>query len=846
MAGKISISIALALAVTVRVAANVTDMRCEYLVDPIGVDVVSPRLTWTYGSADLPAHCVVELSESPEFTAPALFPSGDGWGAEVKVDSVAGKRYYWRVVQTMADGRRVTSETASFETGKFSQKQWTAKWISDGRDIHTEEAPVFRRSFTLAASPREARVFVSSLGYYDMYINGRRVGDHHIDPGFTGYDKRSLYVTHDIGSLLRKGENLVEVTLGNGFANCQSRDAWGQEKAPWRSRPSFICEIVADGKTVAVTDGNWETGLSPVRYNNLYSGEHRDGRVDTDFSSKATVVAAPNLNLKSQLMPAVRPVMTIEPRLLKSWGDTIHLFDIGRNIAGVCRLGVKAAEGTEISLAHGELLKADGRLEQGNLDIYYHPLKEGEAFQTDVYTVGATGRREEFQPQFTYHGFRYVELRSSRPVAAEDISLRGVMMRTGIGRVGHFRCSDDVLNRIYDATMLSYEDNIHSIPTDCPQREKNGWTADAHVAVDLGLLNYDGITFYEKWMNDFIDNQRPDGNISGIIPSAGWGYGDSPGPVWDAALFIVPTAIYDYYGDSSAMRRLYPSMLRYMKWLKSLEKADGTLSCGIGDWLPYSTQTPTDFTSTLYAFADYRMMARISEVLGEDSSRWKEEAAAMRERINRKWFDRERCLYANGSQAAQAIALYWEIVPAEYEARVAANLDSMVVANGYALDFGLLGSKSVLRMLTKYGYADTAFRMAVRTEAPSWGHWVCERGYTTLAETWTLSPEFRDASLNHVFFGDIAAWMTNVIAGINSDPVSPGFSHIIIRPVFMEGLDWAEADYRSVKGLIKSRWERDASGRIRLSVTIPYGCSASVDLGDRKVEVEGGSYEFTV
>lgn len=846
MGYKIPFILTLILAVAVPVTAKVTNLRCEYLVNPIGIDVPDPRLTWEYTNDNLPVQCHVELSETSDFSTPVLYRSRNCQAAVVHIDSVAGKRYYWRVVETMPGGRQEKSAISTFETGKFSPTQWSAKWISDGLDFHTEQAPVFRSTFLLDKKPGNARAFVSSLGYYDMYINGARVGERHMDPGFTAYDKRSLYATHDVTALLRKGNNVVEVTLGNGFANCQSLDAWGQEKAPWRSRPSFICEITADGKTVAATNENWETALSPVIYNNLYSGEHRDARITPRYDSKAIAVPAPNYNLKSQMMPPIVPVRRLKPVLMKSWGDTIFVFDMGSNIAGVCRLGVKGLKGTEISLAHGELLKPNGRLEQGNLNIYYHPLKNNEAFQTDVYTIGRSDVYEEFLPRFTYHGFRYVELKSTTPLKTGDISLEGIMMRTGIERTGHFRCSNDLLNRIYNATMLSYEDNIHSIPTDCPQREKNGWTADAHVAVDLGLLNFDGITFYEKWMNDFIDNQHSDGNISGIVPSAGWGYGDSPGPVWDAALFIVPTAIYDYYGDKTILERMYPVMSLYMEWLNSLEKEDGTLACGIGDWLPYHTQTPTDFTSTLYAFADYKMMSRISRILGKDASVWESKATQMKDRINAKWLDPDKALYANGSQAAQAIALYWDIVPEEYEKRVAANLNDMVIDNRYALDFGLLGSKSVLRMLTKYGYHDTAFRMATRTEAPSWGHWIDECGYTTLAETWILSPEFRDASLNHVFFGDVVAWLTNDIAGINLDTDNRGFSNIVIRPVFMEGLDWAEADYKSVRGLIKSRWERKADGHIELCVTVPYGCTASVELGDTTKTVGGGNHKFKI
>lgn len=842
---RVQIGIFCLLATTFPVGANVVNLRCEYKTEPIGIDTTMPRLTWNHGNGDNPRECRVELSADPEFSSPQVFKAKNLWECEVATSPEEGKKYYWRVVTTGQDGKETVSPVATFTNGKFGQEQWAARWITDSHDVDFEQAPMFRHSFSLDRLPEEGKLYVSALGYYDMYINGQRVGDHHMDPGFTGYDRRSLYAVHDVTPLLRKGKNEIDVTLGNGFANIQSRDSWGQERAPWRSRPRFICEIQADGKVVDATGADWETDLSPVIYDNLYSGDHYDANVKPEKWVKATETTAPNSNLVAQSMPAIRPTETLVPVLLQNIGDTIRVYDMGKNIAGVCRMEVAGEKGTRIELAHGELLKENGRLEQGNLSIYYHPLKTDEAFQTDVYILNGDKEGESFQPQFTYHGFRYVEVRSSRPVRDKDMKLEGVMMHTDLQRVGNFRCSNGLLNRIYDATMLSYVDNIHSIPTDCPQREKNGWTADAHVAIDLALQNYDGITFYEKWMMDFADNQRDNGNIAGIVPSAGWGYGDSPGPVWDAGLFIIPLAIYDYYGDDSILRRMWPTMLRYMNWLKDLEKEDGTLSCGIGDWLPYDTQTPTDFTSTLYAYADYKMMGRIARILGEDPLRWDVEMKAMRDRINTKWFDPEKGLYANGSQAAQAISLYWDVVPVGLELRVAENLNNMVVANDYALDFGLLGSKSVLRMLTKYGYAETAYRMATRETAPSWGYWVEECGYTTLAETWTLSPEFRDASLNHVFFGDISAWMVNDIAGLNFDEDRPGFENVVIRPVFFKGIDWAEADYKSAKGEIKSRWERQGD-RIILSVDIPAGCGATIvsPVDKQEKKVASGSHEF--
>lgn len=421
-------------------------------------------------------------------------------------------------------------------------------------------------------------------------------------------------------------------------------------------------------------------------------------------------------------------------------------------------------------------------------------------------------------------------------------NIKGYFMHTDVAPVGSFACSEPLLGKIYDATMLSYLGNLHSIPTDCPQREKNGWTADAHVAIDLALQNYDGITFYEKWMNDFADNQRDNGNIAGIIPSCGWGYGNWPGPVWDAALFIIPRALYDYYGDTRAIERMYPVMEKYFEWAKANEKPDGLFTDGIGDWLSYKAGTPTDYTSSVYYYLDNKHMADFADILGKDPEPYLAKAAALRDTINARWFDSADASYANGTQAALGVALYAGIVPEGREADVAKRLHDTVVANDYYLDFGLLGSKTVPAMLTRYGYVDDAYRMATKTDAPSWGYWIEKCGYTTLPETWTLSPEFRDASINHVFMGDICSWMTRDLAGLNADPSKPGFKNTIVRPHFPEGLTSAEAKYRSVRGNVSSSWTRNGND-IKLTVTVPGASTATVYAPD-PVEVGEGTHTF--
>ena len=295
-----------------------------------------------------------------------------------------------------------------------------------------------------------------------------------------------------------------------------------------------------------------------------------------------------------------------------------------------------------------------------------------------------------------------------------------MFIHTDVKPVGTFSCSNETFNKIWNATMQAYRSNLHSIPTDCPQREKNGWTADAHVAIDLGLLGFDGIKFYEKWMNDIIDNQREGGDISGIIPSSGWGYGEFPGPVWDAVMFIIPNALYNYYGTTESIEKLYPTMERYLSYLKTKEK-DGFLTFGLSDWVYWKATTNNEYTSTAYYYLDNKLMARFASLLGKDPTPYLKKAEELKNRINGKFFNTQSATYAEGTQAAQALALYLGLVPEGKEQAVAEKLHELVVNNDYFLDFGLIGSKTVPAMLTRYGYIEDVMKMIMKKEAPSWG-----------------------------------------------------------------------------------------------------------------------------
>jgi len=312
--------------------------------------------------------------------------------------------------------------------------------------------------------------------------------------------------------------------------------------------------------------------------------------------------------------------------------------------------------------------------------------------------------------------------------------------------------------------------------------------------------------------------------------------------VWDAALFIIPDALYHYYNDTKAISIVYKTCETYLEYLKKKEK-DGLLTFGLGDWVYYKAITPNDYTSSCYYYYDYVMMTRFARLTGKDATLYEQKSNRIKELINVKYFDPITGVYANGTQTAQALALYLGIVPQGKEQMVAGRLHEAVMKTNYFLDFGLLGCKTVPAMLTKYGYVEDAFKMLTKETAPSWGYWVKEKGYSTLAETWTLSPEFHDASINHVFMGDVSAWMTNSLAGINLDPAIPGFSHFIIRPYFVKELDRAKGEYLSVNGMIRSEWKREGK-KIHLTVTVPANTTATI-YADKIYNVVSGIHYYT-
>lgn len=819
------------------------NLRCEYLVNPLGIDSQSPRLSWlindTRQGAVQTSYRVVTGTDSVSVSN----GSGDSWDSgKVNSDrmlvSYSGKelkpftKYYWSVQVWDKNGAKSAPVTASFETGMMKAENWKGSWISDEYGMEKKEAPYFRKEFVVKGKIRSARAYIAVAGLYEISFNGMKTGDRRLDPGYTRFDRRTLYVTYDITKSLQQGRNAAGVLLGNGWYNHQSTAVWYFDRAPWRNRPAFCMDIrvtYEDGtvETVA-TDNTWKSSLSPVIFNSIYTGEHYDARKEQPGWDKAgfddsgwkpaVYRPAPSQNIVSQQMHPIRNVERIPAKSVTRINDTIFVFDLGRNIAGVSQFKVMAEAGTVFRLKHGERAGKDGRVDMSNIDVHYRPKDDSDPFQTDIFITGGKGE-ETFMPRFNYKGFQYVEVTSSRPVDLSASNLTGWFMHSDVPPVGNIESSNPVLNKIWRAANNSYLSNLFGYPTDCPQREKNGWTGDAHIAVETGLFNFDAITVYEKWLADHRDEQQPNGVLPAIIPTSGWGYHWANGPDWTSTIAIIPWNVYLFYGDSKLLSDCYENIKRYVDHITDISPA-GLTTWGLGDWVPVKSKSPVELTSSAYYYVDASILANAAKLFGKEDDHIKYSALAqkIKDAINAKYLDRQTGIYGNGVQTELSVPLKWDIVPSEIRAKVAGNLASRVKADGSHIDVGLLGSKAILNALSENGYPDLAYTLASAETFPSWGWWIVN-GATTFYENWPIDAG-SDISMNHIMFGEIDAWFYKALGGINPDPENPGFKNILFKPSFPATLYHFRAIHDSPYGMIVSDWTRNRKG-IVIKITIP-------------------------
>lgn len=848
---------------------GVTGLRCEYREQPLGIDVPNPRLSWQLAGAKAITQTGYRIQVASD---KKLLMSGkpDVWdsqtqpGNQQQVDFKGNAlqshtRYWWRVA-IRAGNKSFQSAPAWFETAKMQASDWAAEWITDRHDIEYNASPRFRKIFSAKSKIVSARCYISGLGYYQLYINGSCLNPHSLDPGFTDYSKRILYNVYDITGNLKRGDNCIGIQLGNGWFNEQTPTVWNFHKAPWRKRPQVISEVhitYADGtREVIKTGADWLTATGPVLFNNIHAGttydatKEEEGWAIAGFNATgwqpSVVTTATARLMEAQAMPAIAVSEILKAKSVKKINDTCYVFDMGINFAGVPRLHIAGAKGTRIHLRHAEMTDASGRIDQRNINMHLRPRNARDVIQLDIYHLKGEGK-ETFVPDFTYHGFRYIEMTSDKPIDISKVSMEALRMHSKVQRAGSFKSSNPLLNNIFDICSNSYLSNLFGIPTDCPTREKNGWMADGFMVQEAGMLSYNSGSIYAKWVKDMTDAQSANGDVPGIVPTS-WNWNSEwAGPVWDAAIFIVPSLLYQYYGDVESIRNVYPTAQRYLKYLATIENDKGLLKDGLGDWLYYKAVTPNDFMVSCYYYWDYVLMSRMAVLLGkpEEGKEYAAKAEDLKARINKHYFDQQKLTYANQTQLSYALPLYMNIVPEEHRGTLAKKLQETIAANNYSLDFGFIGSLIVPEVLSRFGYTETVYKMVTKETLPSWGYWIKNYDATSLFETWDVGRNIGDASRNHPSMGAIAAWMYKALAGIQMDESAPAFKKIIIQPAFVKDLQFAEGYHESVYGTIRSTWKRNGN-KVQLDVVIPAGCTASVLLpGQAARQVASGKHSFS-
>ncbi|WP_346859311.1 family 78 glycoside hydrolase catalytic domain [uncultured Draconibacterium sp.] len=824
-------------------STRVENLRCEYLENPLGVDSPNPRFTWMLSDpesgASQQAYQILVSTDS----AKVAQGTGDVWdsgkrNSDAILTQFAGKdlkpftKYFWLVSVWNQKNEKESSAVASFETGMMGKHNWKGSWISDYKDINEKAAPYFRKEFETEKKIKSARAYMVAAGLFELYLNGEKVGNHRLDPMYTRFDRRNLYVTFDVTAQLKSGRNAIGVLLGNGWYNHQSMGVWDFHNAPWRNRPAFCLDLritYEDGTVeTIVSERDWKTSTGGVVFNSIYTAEHFDARKEKQGwntpgfdDSKWQGVKyrpTPSQNIVSQLLHPIRNVEEIVPQQMTKINDTTYLYDLGRNIAGVSQISVRGKEGTIIKLKHTERLSVDGRADASNIDVYYRGDKVTDPFQTDIFILSGKGE-EQFMPKFNYKGFRYVEVTCSHPIDLKKDNLKGYFMHSDVPQAGSIEASNPLINKLWWATNNSYLSNFIGYPTDCPQREKNGWTGDAHFAIETGLYNYDGITIYEKWLADHRDEQQPNGVLPDIIPTGGWGYGTDNGVDWTSTIAIIPWNIYMYYGDSKLLADCYDNIKRYVNYIDS-RSPDGLTSWGRGDWVPVKSQSTKELMSSIYYYVDTQILADAAKLFGkqDDHTRYSTLAQKIKQSVNEKYLNEETGTYANGTQTEQSMPLMWNVVPADMRKLVADNLAKKVEENGFHLDVGVHGAKALLFALSENGHAETAYKVAVQDKYPSWGWWIVN-GATTLLENWDLEAP-RDISDNHMMFGAVGGWFYRGLGGIYPDENHPGFKNVILKPNFISSLENIKVSHKSPYGEIISAWQHKGKA-ILYSVTLP-------------------------
>jgi len=849
------------------------DLRCEYLQNPLGIDRTSPRLSWKLQAAPPAGRGLKQTAFQIQVAATeqALRGAKAGLWDSGKVSSgkshniaymgkpLESRETCWWKVRIWDQGGKVSawSEPARWSMGLLQASDWDAKWIGlnggdetlpDDRSRPRLPARMLRREFEAPRQIRRATVYVTGLGFLDLYLNGAKVGDHIMDPALTEYSKLILYVTFDVTHQLKPGKNALGAVLGNGrFFAPRGGDHPVRFKDYGYPRLLLQLEIeYADGaRQRVISDGDWKvTADGPTRTNNEYDGEEYDARKEMPgwdkpgFNDsrwqKVDLMESPGGRLQAQMLEPTRITQVLKAVSIHQAKPGTYLVDFGQNFYGQVRLRASAPAGTVVKMREAYSLNPDGSLRSQD---------NRSALATDTYIFKGVGV-ETWSPRFRGQGFRRVEV-TGLPGKVTADQFEGLVVEDNLDPVGSFECSIALLNQIYRNVRWGERMYLRNgVPLDPDRDERQGWTGDPSKDGEGEAFNFNVAAFYDKWINDIFLDQRPDGKQSDVSP-AYWAFysGDI---AWPSVLTIIPDWYYSFYGDRRILEGNYAPMKKWVEYCARQLKADYTVDkTEYGDWCDTASMhgkgkdtgaTSRPLIGTAYCYLNVKLMARAAQRLGitEDEKHYADLAAKIRDGFNRRLFNPQTAQYEGATQTSYVLPLAFGLVPDESRPRVIQNLvdDIMIQHHGYTT-VGLLGMQWLMEVLTETGHADVALTIATRTKRPSWGYMIAQ-GATTIWERYDM--DTRDPGMNSeallIQTGDLEAWFYQGLAGINYDPEHPGFKNIVMHPRVVPGLTFAKASLDSPQGKISSSWQIQ-NGSFRWSIVVPPNATATVCVPDK-------------
>ncbi len=859
------ISLLLVTSAALRAELTATALKVDYKTNPIGIDNPKPKLSWIIQSDQKNT-----MQESYEIrTAHKKKDLERGrnliWKSEKVATSksvhvlYAGpqlkshQRIFWQVrVKDNHGNTSKWSDAAFWEMGFMSGTEWSADWITPDWKVDNSKSlpsPYLRKEFTLKEGIRNARLYISSHGLYQVEINGKRIGDQEFTPGWTSYKTRLQYQTYDVTGDLKPGKNVIGIILGDGWY--RGTLGWSDNRSIWGSQLSAIAELLVSqsgGKFDFIqTDDTWKASTGPILESDIYNGERYNaskelvgwsstGFDDSDWKGTKKV-NIPKEKLIAPEGPPVRIINKLEPLSIHKVGDD-WMVDMGQNMVGWIRIKAQGKRGDEITLRHAEVLDKDGI-------IYYDNLRA--AKQTNTYQLKG-GTEEVFEPHFTFQGFRYVMV-SGYPGTLEAKDIKGIVIHSDMESAGTFTCSDPLINQLQHNILWGLKGNFLEVPTDCPQRdERLGWTGDAQVFAPTACFIMNAASFYTKWLKDLAADQDEDGSIPHVIPNI-LGHGGATG--WADAGVVIPWVLYLEYGDISVLESQYESM---KKWIGYMQRRAGDDLIWeddphFGDWLSFDASmsdymgayTAKDLIATAYYSYSSQLVSKAASVLGKEaeSKHYSELSEKVKKAFNDEFVTPNGLLVAH-TQTAYTLALAFDLLDEETAKQGAIQLAKDVERFGH-ITTGFLGTPLISLTLTDQDRNDLAYQLLNRKEYPSWLYPVT-MGATTIWERWdgqkpdsTFQNEGMN-SFNHYAYGAIGKWMYQVVAGIGIDPDQPGYKHIIINPRPGGGLSSARASHKSMYGEIISGWKLEGE-KLTMEVEIPGNASATLHIPGSAEEV---------